>query len=253
MTPKSAGGRPEEPYGRWRFDGADLLRRAIDHALPGVEAVKDDRLSAPTSCRAWNLGTLLRHLNASVAAIDEALTTGRVAPAGAGPGGGQEGGAGPAAYLVAAFRELALRIRDACVGGLPGLIVIGDLRLMPGIVAATGALEIAVHAWDIDHACGRHRRIPRDLAVDLLEICPYVVPADVRSLLFAPPVPIPASCDPGHRLVAFLGRRPCRTPGPGFDLDERLALVVGRLLRRRPPGRYVGDRSVGNDDATPTM
>ncbi len=235
-----------------RLDGGDLLRRAIAYALPAIEAVTPGLLCGPTPCRAWTLGTLIGHVSASLAALHEAIATGHLSPEPPGDGDapGALGAPDDPDDPVAGCAELARRLFAACEEPPgDGLIVVGDLTLAPGIVAATGAVEVAVHGWDIAHACGTHHHIPPNLAADLLEICPHVVPPGSRPLLFAAQVPVPPATGPGGRLVAFLGRTPC--PSATFDIDERLAAVVSRLLGTRPgrlAGGRVGRRDTGNDD-----
>jgi uncharacterized protein (TIGR03086 family) len=73
---------------------------------------------------------------------------------------------------------------------------------------AAGAIEIAVHGWDISQACGTRRPIPDPLAATLLRIAPLLIPDTGRDPLFGPPVPVPPRAGPGDRLVAFLGRDP---------------------------------------------
>jgi uncharacterized protein (TIGR03086 family) len=76
------------------------------------------------------------------------------------------------------------------------------------MVAAAGAIEIAVHGWDISAACGAHQPVPPRLAAALLPLAPLLIPRASRPGLFADPVPVPETACPGDRLVAFLGRRP---------------------------------------------
>jgi hypothetical protein len=73
-------------------------------------------------------------------------------------------------------------------------------------MAGAAALEIAVHGWDVSQACGHHRPIPRDLAVDLLVISALLVPDGNRHPLFAAPVFVAETAGPSERLIAFLGR-----------------------------------------------
>ena len=75
-------------------------------------------------------------------------------------------------------------------------------------MAATAALEVAVHGWDISRACGQRQPIPRALATGLLVIAPVLVPRTGRPPLFAAPVTAGANADPSDRLAAFLGRTP---------------------------------------------
>jgi hypothetical protein len=87
-------------------------------------------------------------------------------------------------------------------------------------VACTGAVEIAVHGWDVSAACARAgcggagcggaggevRPIPASLATRMLQLCPLLVVG--REGLFAVPVEVPAQASPGDRLVGYLGRDP---------------------------------------------
>ena len=182
-----------------------LLLRAIGYALAAADGVTPDLLSRPTPCQGWDLRMLLRHANESLAALLEAVGSGSV---GAFPSA-EDLTADPAAT----FRDRARRLADACTrtarrprGGR--LIVIADRALALNAVACLGALEIALHGWDISRACGTRRPIPRALAADLLAIAPLLVAEDGRHPLFASPVtPVPTA-SPSDRLAAFLGRDP---------------------------------------------
>jgi uncharacterized protein (TIGR03086 family) len=196
MTQSAAPGRP---------DDIALLLQAVDYALDVADGITPDLLSRPTPCRSWDLRTLLRHANESLAALLEAVGSGCV-------------GAFPSAEDLAAdpaatFRDHARRLADGCTRAGrrhrgDRVIVIADRALALNAVACLGALEIAVHGWDISRACGARRPIPRALATDLLAIAPLLAAEDGRHPLFAPPViPAPAA-GPSDRLAAFLGRDP---------------------------------------------
>ena len=81
-------------------------------------------------------------------------------------------------------------------------------------MAATAALEVALHGWDISRACGQRQPIPRFLAIDLLAIAPLLVPRARLHPLFAAPVAVAATACPSDRLAAFLGRSPDIAPRP---------------------------------------
>jgi uncharacterized protein (TIGR03086 family) len=183
--------------------GSALLRPAIGYALAAADAITPGLLRRPTPCRGWDLGMLLRHVNESLAALREATGSGRVSawPADEPPGGD----------LAATFRDRARELADSC-GGVcdhsDRVIGIGDRSITLSTVAVLGALEVALHGWDISRACGPARPIPAPLAADLLEIAPLLVGEFDRAPLFAPPVTPAPDAGPSDRLAAFLGRDP---------------------------------------------
>ena len=173
---------------------AGLLERAIGYAL-----------GSPTPCRGWDLRTLLRHLNDSLAALHEGVATGVVdlepAEPDESPG---------SADLGAVFRNRAGRLLGAlCAESPPGrVITIRDRSLTGEVTAGTGAIEIAAHGWDVAQACGRRGQIPAQLATDLLEVSRMVITDASRHPFFARPVAAAPAASPSDRLVAFLGRGP---------------------------------------------
>jgi uncharacterized protein (TIGR03086 family) len=179
---------------------AGLLEPAIGYALDAIQAVTPDLMPRATPCRGWDLRMLLRHASESLAALCEGACGGRV-------------DLGPAAEDATAdpvrtFRDRAGLLLGAWTSttGPPEVIAIADRCLPHGIMAAVGALEIAVHGWDVSQACGHCRPIPPLLAADLLEAAPLLVPALGRYPLFAAPVAVAPMAGPSDRLAAFLGR-----------------------------------------------
>jgi uncharacterized protein (TIGR03086 family) len=183
------------------IDGVALLERALGYALGSVAAVTSEYLTWPTPCAGWNLWALLHHVDDSLAALEEGLGTGRIA---AGPA------ANPTANPTVAVRTRAWRLLAGCAAGTVrrGLVAVAGEPLPVGLVAATGAVEVAVHGWDVARACGRRRPIPADLAADMLDLTPLVVTDATRYPQFGPAVRVPAPAGPSDRLVAFLGRDP---------------------------------------------
>lgn len=186
-------------------DGVGLLERAISYALGSVAAVAPEFLSRPTPCSAWDLRMLLHHVNDSLATLHEGIETGRI-----GLDLTAEGAVDLTADLAATFRDRAYRLLGAwSTGGYQDqVITIADRPLMASVVAGTGAIEIAVHGWDIAQACGHPQPIPPTLAAGILEIVPLVVTDATRYFQFAAPVTVSRLASPGDRLVAFLGRSP---------------------------------------------
>jgi uncharacterized protein (TIGR03086 family) len=180
-----------------------LLERAIAYALGGDDVAISRSLSSATPCSNWDLGMLLHHTNDSLTALHEGIETGCV-------GDGRPDEPDPAADPVAGFRDRARRLLGAwtAAGEHDRMLIVAELPLAASTAALIGAIEIAVHAWDISWACGRPRPIPPALALDLLKISRRVVDSDARDLQFAAEVPVSPMAAPSDRLVAFLGRRP---------------------------------------------
>src|SRR5262249_25719232 len=123
-----------------------------------------------------------------------------------------------------AFRDRAGQLLDAWTS--PGhqrqVIEIAGCPLAASVMAATAALEVAVHGWDISQACGQRQPIPPALATDLLAIAPVLVPRAGRHPLFAAPVTVAATAGPSDRLAAFLGRSPGIALMPGHWSGSRV-------------------------------
>ena len=181
-----------------------LLEQAISYAGRSVLDVTPALLPRPTPCRGWNLGMLLRHASESLAALHEGTVTGHVALTSATPD--RDLAADPArAFCDRAGRLLAAR---ATAGPRHQVFDIGDLPLPAIAMECAGAIEIAVHGWDIAQACGHNRPIPDALAASLLAIAPLLIPEAGRHPLFSPPLTAAARACLGDRLVAYLGRNP---------------------------------------------
>jgi uncharacterized protein (TIGR03086 family) len=162
-------------------------------------AVTPELLSRPTPCREWDLRMLLRHACESLAAFGEGIEAGHI---GLDPAAEDEAlPADPAR----AFRDRAGQLLDAWTG--PGyqrqIVDIAGCPLAASVMAATAALEVAVHGWDISRACGQRQPIPHALATGLLAIVPVLVPRTGRHSLFAAPVTVAATAGPSDRLTAF--------------------------------------------------
>jgi uncharacterized protein (TIGR03086 family) len=181
---------------------AGLLERAISYAIGAAREVAPELLSRPTPCRGWDLEMLLRHASESLTALHEGIDTGctGLVPTAA--------GCDLAADPARTFRDRARRLLAAwsSLSHQRRVIDIAGCPLPVGALEGVGALEVAVHGWDISQACGHRRPIPPALAVDLLAIAPLLVPETGRRPLFAAPVTVTPRADPSDQLAAFLGR-----------------------------------------------
>ena len=97
-------------------------------------------------------------------------------------------------------------------GDIAGTVSIGGCPMAVHLLSCTGAVEIAVHAWDVGQSCGGRWPIPEPLAGLLLPAAVALVCDDERPGLFAAPVRVPAAASAGDRLAAFLGRAPGARP-----------------------------------------
>ena len=178
----------------------ELLAGAISYMLAVCAPIGAAELTLPTPCPDWNLAMLLGHLCQSMADLETALRTGRldldepVARAGGDP--------------VEALRDGAAQLLCAgyCYGGPECFVAVGGLPMPAGLVACTGAVEIAVHGWDVSAARASQIPIPAALATRMLRLGPLLVAG--REGLFAVPVEVPPQASPGDRLVGYLGRHP---------------------------------------------
>jgi len=196
-----------------------LLASAISYALGACAQVAPGEMALPTPCAEWDLAALLAHLAASMADVESAIRSGwlDLDPVDPSAPGLQEGPL--PANPVEVLQDRAANLLVACYDhhGPERLVLVGGLPLAAGIIACTGAVEIAVHGWDVSAARGRGAPIPPGLATRMLGLCPLLVTS--RAGLFAPPVEVPPQASPGDRLVAYLGR------------------VPGSRERPAPPGR----------------
>ena len=194
-----------------------LLAGAISYALSVCALVRPGEMALPTPCAEWDLGMLLGHLGDSMADLETAIRTGHLeldrpadrADVGRGAGDPVE---------VLRDRAAQLLCSSYCYVGPERLVAVGGLPLPAGLVACTGAVEIAVHGWDVSAAraragCeggARGSPIPAGLAARMLRLSPLLVAA--REGLFADPVEVPPQASPGDRLVGYLGRNPGCSP-----------------------------------------
>ena len=183
-----------------------LLAGAISYALGACALIEPGEMALPTPCPDWNLGKLLGHLGDSIADLETVIRTGCLDldhP----PGPLDPAGDDP----VEAVRDRAaqlLCVSYAAPECAERFVTIGGLPLPASLVTCTGAVEIAVHGWDVMAALGGGAPIPAALATRMLRLYPLIVVG--RENLFADPVEVPAEACPGDRLVGYLGRHPFR-------------------------------------------
>jgi uncharacterized protein (TIGR03086 family) len=192
--------------------GVALLERAMGYTLGSLLLVTPGSLDNPTPCREWDLRALLLHMNESLQALHEAIAVGHleldpsldVTDVYADYGD-------PMRDPVASLRNRACHMVGAWMSpSAPEVVSIHDRCVTADVVAAAGAIEVAVHGWDVASSCGLDRPIPEALAVHLLDLCDVFVDDSDRPHRFGPVVAVGGSQSAGTRLLALLGR-----VGPG--------------------------------------
>ncbi|MFE0253435.1 TIGR03086 family metal-binding protein [Streptomyces sp. NPDC059010] len=176
------------------MNSGELLERSLAYALGSVADADGVNPGRGTPCAQWDLGELLGHLDDSLDALYEGLTGGRI------------GLVAPDADRACGFRTRACAVLGAWAAGPPESALVGERPLDVRVMAAVGAVEIAVHGWDVAQSCGRPRPIPGALAAELLPVARCVVAEADRGVRFGAPVAVPVGAGPGERLLAFLGR-----------------------------------------------
>lgn len=180
--------------------GVELLERAVNYTLGCVQDAAGVPLSTPTPCESWDLRALIAHMSDSLLALHEAIDVGTVELQPVLP---------DPADPLRTLRDLGCRLLGAWTNGdgrRP--ISVAGCPITTSMVTTTGAIEVAVHGWDVAQACGADRPVPPALALELLRLAPQLVTDDDRPGRFAPPIEVPRAARPSDRLVAFLGRQP---------------------------------------------
>lgn len=199
-TPASA--RRRSPWG-----GVELLERAIGYTRGSLALVTPELMSAATPCDRWDLRALLEHMDDSLMSLHEAGAVRRVWLDVAGRSDDD---------LVDSIRHKACQLLAewsadwesfASGEGSPDVLVEGRPLTTP-VLTSAGALEVAVHGWDVAVACGARRPLPDELAADLLQVAPVLVTPFDRPGRFAPALTTRPGNSASDRLLAFLGRRP---------------------------------------------
>lgn len=180
----------------------ELLERAIGYTRASLVLVTEADLGRPTPCRGWVLRDLLTHMDDSLAAMADAAraTSLSLVPSEPPSDGGDllDSICHRARGLLAHWHPVA-DVPDGPVG-------LGDLSLSRELLGSVGALEIALHGWDVAESIGRPRSIPPGLAMDLWPVArDHVTDAD-RPVRFGVPVEVSDWATPTARLLAHAGR-----------------------------------------------
>jgi uncharacterized protein (TIGR03086 family) len=181
-------------------DDLELLERALSWTRGVLVDVRDDLADAPTPCADWTLLDLLRHMVDSLSALAEAAT-GSVALA----PDPVDRSAGPET-LARSLCDLGCAVLGGWMLADQRPVAVGAGPLHRAVLTEVGALEVAVHGWDVARSCGSTAELPPRLAAALVPVAARRVGPRDRSGSFGPVVEPPGS-DPVSLLLAHLGRR----------------------------------------------
>jgi len=182
-------------------DELSVLAEATRYLLGNLLLVRNTDLSAPTPCRDWDLRRLLRHVRASLTDVADVLVMRDGEAAGSDP-------PDPVAALRAGIVDFVLASASLPTAGR--WCEIQGRTLPAKTVVHVGAIEAALHAWDIAQACRIDRPIPPDIASALLWVSPPLARAGLAGHVFAEPLRAPATATPSDRLLALFGRQRAR-------------------------------------------
>jgi len=177
--------------------GVAVLERSISYALGSLARVTAPQLIRPTPCLRWDLRDLLHHLNDSMAALQEAASSGEVSVT----------PSPDADAVIPETRARAVRLLGAWTNGPSAPAVrVATAPLTAPVIAGAGAIEMTVHGWDVAQACGAPRPIPDDLADELLDLAVILIRPPDRPGRFGRALPVAPGAGPAERLLAFVGR-----------------------------------------------
>jgi uncharacterized protein (TIGR03086 family) len=186
------------------LESLEMLERAVAYTRVQLQAVTREMLCLPTPCERWRLGALLDHMADSLDALTEAADLHHVSVA------DRPEPAGPPSPLDVVER---LQVRACSLLGAWSAVardddvMVGDRPLSSSVLACAGALEVAVHGWDVSQATGVRAPIPAALARELLIWADVLVGDADRPERFDHPLSGP-SVGPSSRLLMSLGREP---------------------------------------------
>ena len=180
----------------------ELLERAIGYTRVQLQVVTPAMLCRTSPCLDWTLADLLEHMADGLDALTEAADlgeVGRFAPVDLTPS---------PVHLVDRLRERACSMLGAWAAvAADDDVTVGDRALSSSLLACAGALEVAVHGWDVSQTTGACEPIPAALARDLVTWADVLVTEADRPARFDYPVAGP-SVGPSSRLLQLLGREP---------------------------------------------
>lgn len=178
---------------------AELLERAVVYTGGLLASVRPGQLERPTPCPGWTLEALLRHMDDSLAAMGEAASVHHLA---------LRPTAAPRTTdaLLLSIRQRGCSLVGSWMSADPAAVDLGGHVIDRQTVGLVGALEIALHGWDVGQACGSPRPLPPVLAMDLWAVARDHIAEAGPPCRVGPPLEVPDLATPQERLLAWTGR-----------------------------------------------
>ncbi|MGW3668444.1 TIGR03086 family metal-binding protein [Streptomyces sp. NPDC005141] len=192
------------------LEGIELLTRAHARLREVVAGVPEGAWGAPTPCSEWTVRQVLNHARLDQQAYGAAIT-----------GSGWPDGDpfhpvdGLEADAAAALDKVLADVADVYRGLSPDAEEVATpLGPLPfPVAAAAGAMDAAVHAWDIAVATGQESPLDDDLAAGIGLAADRLADHLRNSFgVFAAAREVPEGAGRAGALLAFLGRDPHWTP-----------------------------------------
>jgi uncharacterized protein (TIGR03086 family) len=187
---------------------AMLLREAADAAIPVVQGIGDEQLSASTPCAEFRVRDLVNHLYQVVVNFQPLARREQAdfsaTPDMVGRTGWREGFAKETERLVEAWADPA-----ALDGVSPGM------GLPQTVVGQMVLLDLTVHAWDLAQATGQPFVPSTPAVIELHELADQMGPTAREMKVFGPELTPPPGADVMARLLAKTGRDPMWTMAAG--------------------------------------
>ena len=181
----------------------ELLERAIAYTRASLVLVTEADLDRATPCHGWLLRDLLGHMDDSLEAMAAAAQATSLSLV---PSVPPTEGADLLDSICIRARGLLGPWQPVRGGAADADIDVAELSLPRELLGAVGALEIALHGWDVAEAIAQPRAIPPELAMDLWPVARDHITAADRPFRFGSPVEVSDWATPATRLLAHAGR-----------------------------------------------
>jgi uncharacterized protein (TIGR03086 family) len=181
----------------------DFLSESLGALQTAVTSVPDDAWQRRTPCEQWNVAQVAQHAAGDQMAYALKIT---------GAGGPEFDPFAPDGELESGLVERAVTASAAAWATVPVdaaevAVPLPPFSLPAWMAAGAGALDAAVHAWDIAVATGQPSPLNPPLAAYLLSVAEQIVEPVRAYGMYAAALTPPVDCDEVDALLAYLGRR----------------------------------------------